>query len=203
MSLKNTLATALTSLGCVAQATSLTAEPVTSINRPMIIKSINFKTCVEQSKTGKKEQANFDALKKQMETVLGEKEKALNEIASKLEDPDYRDSLSVEAETELNRKFRTLGNEFNQIQTQYYQALQQTNMKVVQKLQEAVSKAAHRYGKDNSYDLIVNEESCFFTNPSMDISPQIVVEMDKMFSEEEAKAKEEATQPVQLPTKAK
>lgn len=36
---------------------------------------VNFKRCVETSKLGKLEQANFEALKKQMESVLGEKEK--------------------------------------------------------------------------------------------------------------------------------
>ncbi len=69
---------------------------------------VNFKTCVEQSEMGKKEQANFESLKKQMEGVLEEKEKALNEIANKFNDPDYLDSLSPEAEAELKHKFRSL-----------------------------------------------------------------------------------------------
>jgi len=45
---------------------------------------VNFKECVEGSKLGKQEQDSFDALKKQMETVLEEKEKQLNDLAQKI-----------------------------------------------------------------------------------------------------------------------
>ncbi len=45
---------------------------------------VDLKTCAEESKLGKKEQEGFDAFRKQMENVLGEKEKVLNEMNSKL-----------------------------------------------------------------------------------------------------------------------
>ena len=37
---------------------------------------VNFKLAVEESKAGKQEQTNFESLKKQMESVLEEKERA-------------------------------------------------------------------------------------------------------------------------------
>ncbi|MFQ5729127.1 MAG: OmpH family outer membrane protein, partial [Waddliaceae bacterium] len=77
---------------------------------------VNFKACVEKSKFGKQEQDNFEALKKQMEGVLEEKEKTLSEISTKFNDPDYLDSLSSEAEAELKHKFRSLNQELAQHQ---------------------------------------------------------------------------------------
>lgn len=162
------------------------------------IRIVNFKSCVEQSKLGKQEQSAFEATKKQMETSLSEKEKTLNEMAAKFEDPDYLDSLSAEAETEIKRKFRHLNQEYTQLQNQYMQALQQTNFKVVQKLTENVTKAAALVAKQENVDLILNEEGAFFSSPALDISPKVVIAMDQMFDKEatESKASNAATQPV-------
>lgn len=161
----------------------------TDAKKPLVIKVVNFKGCVEQSKMGKEEQASFEALKKQMETILEEKEKTLTEIADKFNDPDYLDSLSAEAETELKRKFRALSQELKQQEAQYYQALSQTNMKVVQKLTDAVAKASSTVAKNNHYDLVLNEDS-FYYSPDLDVSSQVVAVMDEMYEKEAKEAKE-------------
>lgn len=150
---------------------------------------VNFKTCVEKSKLGQKEQSNFDAMKKQMETVLVEKEKALTDIASKFNDIDYLDSLSPEAETELKNKFRTLNQEFNQQQNQFYQSLSQTNLKVVQKLTDAITKASAEVAKKNQIDLVLNEDSSFFIAPSLDISQLIIKALDDAFEKDSKEVK--------------
>jgi len=151
---------------------------------PTKVRYVNFKKCVEQSQMGKQEQASFEALKKQMETVLAEKEKVLNELATKLEDVDFLDSLSAEKETELKRQFRTLGQEYTQLQQQYLQTLNQTNFKVVQKINEKVGEAATTVAKQNNYDLVVNDETLFFANPSLDISQQVIAIMDQTTDKE-------------------
>lgn len=160
------------------------AEPTATVatsgqNKAQKIAIVNFKTCVEKSKLGQKEQANFDAMKKQMETVLLEKEKSLNDIASKFNDIDYLDSLSPEAETELKNKFRTLNTEFNQQQNQFYQTLSQTNMKIVQKLTDAITLASSDYAKKNQIDIVLNDDSSFFTSPALDISSSIIKVLDE------------------------
>lgn len=159
------------------------AEPAASAangqNKSLKIVTVNFKTCVEKSKLGQKEQTNFDALKKQMETMLLEKEKALNEVASKFNDIDYLDSLSPDAETELKNKFRTINTEFNQMQNQFYQAFSQTNAKVVQKLNDAITAAAKEYAKKNQIDIVLNEDSSFFVAQALDVSSSIVKILDE------------------------
>lgn len=151
---------------------------------------IDFKKCVEQSKLGKQEQGNFEALKKQMEKSLEEKEKEYNELAGKLNDPDYLDSLSPEAETELKRKFRALNQDMQQIQAQFYQTLQQTNFKIIQKLQEEVKKAAATYAEKNKIDFIANEEGSFYANPKLEISTDIVAIMDQRFEKDKLEEKD-------------
>lgn len=154
---------------------------------------VNFKTCVDQSKLGKQEQSSFEALKKQMEQSLEEREKSMSEISEKFNDPDYLDSLSPEAETELKRKFRGMSQELSQIQAQYYQTLQQTNFKIVQKLQDDVTKAAAKIAEQDHYDIILNEESVFFVDSKYDISAKVIQLMDQNFEKEAAEAKEGKT----------
>jgi outer membrane protein len=149
------------------------------------IRVVNFKACVEKSKLGKQEQTAFEALKKQMENNLSGKEKTLNEMADKFEDQDYLESLTAEAETELKRKFRTLNQEYTQLQNQYLQALQQTNMKVVQRLTEVVSEAASKVAQQKKLDMILNSEACFFAAPNQDISNDIVTVMDDMYEKDD------------------
>lgn len=153
---------------------------------------VSFKKCVEDSKLGKFEQANFESLKKQMESVLAEKEKTLSDMASKFNDADYLDSLSPEAETDLKRKFRALNQELSQQQNQYLQSLQQTNFQVVQKLQEQVTKAAELIAKNEKYDVILNDESTFFASPDLDISSKIIAILDQDFDKNPPQSKENA-----------
>lgn len=148
------------------------------------IGAVNFKSCVENSKLGKQEQASFETLKNQMESVAEEKEKTLEELAGKLNNPDELDLMSPEAEVELKRKFRTLSQEMGQLQNQFYQTLQQANYKVVQKISDAVAKASEKVAKDLKLDLVLNDETCFYCNSAIDISSLIVKEMDAQMGQD-------------------
>jgi outer membrane protein len=142
---------------------------------------VNFKTCVDQSKLGKKEQTQFESMKKQMEQVIGEKEKELNSIAAKFNDADYLDSLSQEAEAELKHKARALNQELGALQNQYYQALNQAQYKVMQKIHEQAAKASTLVAKQKGLQMIFSEENAFYFDSALDISKDVIVEMDKAF----------------------
>lgn len=151
---------------------------------------VNFKRCVENSKMGKQEQANFEKMKNQMESVLSEKEKTLIDMEQKLNDADYLDSLSPEAETELKRKFRGLSQELAAQQQQFMQTLQQTNLKVIQQLNDAVVKAAKQLSVDEKLDLVFNEEATFVFSPDLDFSTKVIAMLDADFEKDAAKSSE-------------
>ncbi|MBA2727747.1 MAG: OmpH family outer membrane protein [Parachlamydiaceae bacterium] len=178
-------------------ATSLHAAEASGFSsnndKPVKIGVVNFKLAVEDSKAGKLEQTNFENLKKQMESVLEEKEKSLTEIAAKFNDPDYLDSLSAEAENELKHKFRTMNQDLTQIQNQYYQTLNQANMKVLQKLNDVVAEAATKVAKERGYDLIVNDDSIYFSRGSLDITNAVIENMNVQFDKEQRENKNTAS----------
>lgn len=173
----------------LAAFTFLATTPFLSAIEVNKIGLVNFKTCVEKSKIGKEEQGHFESLKKQMEGVLEEKEKALTELQNKFNDPDYLDSLSHDAEVELKHKFRTLSQELSQHQQQYLQILNQANMKIIQGLTEKANAAAAVVAKNKGLELVINDETAFFHNPNLDISNEVVKVLDTLYEQEQQEKK--------------
>lgn len=196
---KSTLSLAcLMSLLCgTAEATEVSAgitstSTDTASTRPLKIAVVNFRKVVEASKQGKQHQGSFEGMKNQMETLLQQKEKTLTELQTKLNDSDYMDGLTKDAENELKHKFRSLTQEYAQAQQQFMQTLQQANMKVIEMMNADVVKAATELARAKGFDLVMNEESLFFYSPTTDISDLIVVEMNKAFDIEQKKRDEAA-----------
>lgn len=166
------------------------------LNQTLKVGIVNTKKCLENSKLGKLEQANFEKMKNQMESILQEKEKTLEDIESKLNDDDYMDSISDEAASELKRKKRNLRNEGMQLQNQYLQTLQQANLKIVQKLTEAISKASDQVAKEGgssqSIDIIFTDEACTYSAPHLDVSDRIIAKMNTLFDAEQKDNKDNA-----------
>ena len=149
---------------------------------------VNTKKCLEESKLGKQEHANFERMKHQMESILQEKEKSLEEVETKLNDDDYMSGLSDEAALELNRKKRSIRNEGMQLQSQYMQTLQQANMKIVQRLTDVISRASAQVAQDTSsgqpIDIIFTDEACTYYNPRLDVSDRVIAKMNAIFDAE-------------------
>lgn len=145
---------------------------------------VNFSTCITDSKIGKQEQTSFESLKKQMTSLLEDTEKQLNEISGKFNDSEYMDGLSPEAEEELKNKFRTLSEEMNRYQNQYYQVLQQANMRVFQVVGNSVTNASEKVAQSKKLNLIANKEAFFYYSPDLDVTTLVVAEMDKKFDED-------------------
>jgi len=113
---------------------------------------------------------------------LKKKRSNLMTSLKKLNDTDYLDSISAEAETELKRKARSIQSDLQQHQQQFYQSLQQANFKVVQQLTEAIGKASKKVAETQNLDLVLNDEVAFFSNSALSVSKDVVKEMDNNFS---------------------
>ncbi|MDB6081569.1 MAG: hypothetical protein JWO53_841 [Chlamydiia bacterium] len=149
---------------------------------------VNFKTCLEGSKFGKQEQGRFDEIKKQMESTIETKEKELNELSPKFKD-EYMDQLTPEAEAELKNKFKNLSQDLSQAQNQYYQLLNQANYQIISKMSDWIGTASTKVAKAKGFDIVLNEEACFYRAQSYDMSASVIKELDVLFVEEEKKAK--------------
>jgi outer membrane protein len=179
--LSKTFYGALSALICsIGSVHAVPAAPAAASMISLPIGVIDFKACVEKSRTGKQEQTSFEEMKKKMDLSLQEKQKLLQEINAKLNDEDYTDSLSNEALAELKHKFRMMGQELAQQEEQCYQLLGQHNAQAIQKLQSLVEKAAEMVAKQEGLLMIQNREACFYYAPQLDKTDLVVSQLDKL-----------------------
>ncbi|PCI95818.1 hypothetical protein COB11_01085 [Candidatus Aerophobetes bacterium] len=149
---------------------------------------VNFATCVTESKLGKQEQEAMENIKTQMSHLIKDIEEQLQDLTGKLSDSDYLDGLSPEGEQELKMKFGQLREEHERYQQQFYQVMQQANMKLVQTVSSYVNAATGKIAKAKKLSLVVNKDACFSFDENFDITQIVIDEMDKSFDELQAQA---------------
>ncbi len=151
---------------------------------------VNFTNCMTESKLGQEEQKSFESLKSQMTSLVEDTEKQLTEMAGKFNDAEYMDGLSPEAEDEMKTKYRTLNDEMGRYQQQFYQVMQQANMKIMQTLAANIQEASEKVASDKKLTMVMNKEACFFSAPTLDVTNLVIAEMDRSFEKTHAKAAE-------------
>ncbi len=164
-------------LGAIGTST-LAAE-----NTPITTGVANFSSCFTGSKYGKKEQANFENLRKQLVSLVENTEKQLKETAAKLEDTEYLDSLSPKAEEDLKRKYQELSDNLAQHQQQFYHILNQANSQLIQKMIQHVSRASEKVAEKINLNCVINQEACFYSRENLNVTKQVIEQMDFDFSE--------------------
>jgi outer membrane protein len=150
-------------------------------SEPSLIGVVNFTTCITDSKLGKKEQENMENIRKQLSSLIEDTEKEMREIAGKFEDTEYLDSLSPKAEEELKQKFQALQEDLSRYQNQFYQVLNHANYQMMQKMNSNIAKASEKISKEKKLDYVMNKEACFFIRSDLDVTTQVITEMDKIF----------------------
>ncbi|NGX58161.1 MAG: hypothetical protein K940chlam3_01066 [Chlamydiae bacterium] len=159
---------------------------------------VNFKIVIEKSKIGMQEQEMYENMKKQIESILKEKEEEFTKISKKLNDEDFQDSQKPEALKKLEDQYRQLGQELAQGQNQYYQALQQANFKILQRIAEVVSKASEKVASNKNLDLILNDDNSFYNSNKLDVTKEVIAEMNTISEQELKDAMNSSDNPLKL-----
>ncbi len=163
----------------------------TAVTLPLAAKSsknsarvVDFAKCFADSAFGKREQENFNQMKDQMEKAIQDLTNQMKEASAKLEDEFVRDSLSPEAEKELQNKAQALSIDLQRHQQQYYYMLQQANMKTMSTMSDKIKIASHTLAEEQKYSLIINQDQVFHYTADLDVTPQVIVELNKMYDAE-------------------
>lgn len=142
---------------------------------------VSFRKVVENSKLGKQQQASFEGMKHQMESLLQAKEKEVMDLWAKTEDPDVIDGLTPEKEQAMKQQAYQMAQELEQGKQQFLQTLQQANTRIIQMLNEDISKAAAEVAQARGLEIVFNEESVFYHKPTLNISDQVIARLDETF----------------------
>ena len=160
---------------------SLVSSPAFAASSTSTIGIVNLRRCLEESALGKKEAAEFEKMKKQFSNSMGKMEEELSSIYSKLQDDDYMEGLSESAATELIKKFEELSAEYNTAQGQYYQILNQSNLKRMQKIMDEVKKASEIVRVQEGLSVLLNEDVVLAIDASADKTDDIIKILDDSF----------------------
>lgn len=171
-------------------ATLLSASAVAAADE-MRVGVVDFKTCLESSYLGQQETNKLEAMRNEMVSTLESKEKLLTDVMNKLRKPEYLDTISPQAEEELQKQYAQLSEEISMLQNQAYQTLNQAQMKMIQTLSEQISKSSEYLAREQNLDMIINQESCFYFKRPLEITPLVVQELNRHFQPDIAKANDE------------
>ena len=160
---------------------SLVSSPAFAASSTSTIGIVNLRRCLEESALGKKEAAEIEKMKKQFSNSMGKMEEELSSIYSKLQDDDYMEGLSESAATELRKKFEELSAEYNTAQGQYYQILNQSNLKRMQKIMDEVKKASEIVRVQEGLSVLLNEDVVLAIDASADKTDDIIKILDDSF----------------------
>ncbi len=141
---------------------------------------VNARQCIESSKAGQAEQALFEDLKKQLEQGIEKKEKELHELKPKLS-PEYLDTQTPEAENQIKERAQMLQQELQELYYNMSMVLNKANYDLMQKLVGLIQHASKTTAEAKKLDLILNEDACFYKAPSIDITADVVRNLDLLF----------------------
>ncbi|AQT77308.1 OmpH family outer membrane protein [Chlamydia gallinacea] len=162
-----------------SSATLQASESINSLESRLGV--VNLKRCLEESKLGKKETEELENMKQQFSKNSEKMEEELTAIYNRLQDEDYMESLSSTASEELRKKFESLSMEYNALQSQYYQMINQSHMKRVQKLIQEVKKASDIVREQENLTAILNDEVVLSIDRSSDKTNEVIKILDDFF----------------------
>ena len=154
-------------------------------NQNLAIGIVSFANCIQESKYGKKEQSTLKALQNQITSLVKDTEQQLQEIATKLNDPEYIDTLSPEGEQELKIKFQNHQEDLMRYQQQYSEFINQANYKVMQTMFFHIKNAAKIVSEKLNLDYVLDENSVICNNAGIEVTKQVIQELDMLFEKEE------------------
>lgn len=170
---------------------------------------VNFANCVTDSKLGKQEQAAFEATRKQFFSLLEDTDKQIKDLNTKLQDKDTLEGLTPEAIKEMKDKVAQLGEELYHYNQQYNQFISQGQYRFVQNIMSGATRAAEKVATAKGFTTVANKDAYLYYSPSLDITADVVKEMDVTFEEEAKKQtaaeapKNETTTDAKEPTTAR
>jgi outer membrane protein len=150
---------------------------------------VDFQKIIQNSSAGKAAQAKINEKGKKMEETLKAKGAEIEEMKKKFD----RESLimSKEVREEKEREFRIKVNDFKSLEEKYKTELNETNSKLVLKIQKDIIKIARDIGKKEGYLLIVEKKTAgvLYSPKSIEITDKIIKIYNDQIAKENIKKK--------------
>jgi outer membrane protein len=140
---------------------------------------VDFGRVLSNSTRAKQEEKTLQSLQKELEDQVTNVEKEIQSLAEKLQDPDYIDSLSQEAEQEQRTRLRAMSEERMRMIQQVTGQFQQAQQRVMQVIGSMVSQASAEVARVKSLSGVLNREAFFYVDPALDCTDAVISILDK------------------------
>ena len=141
---------------------------------------VDLQRLMETSDPGKSAQAKIKKQKDKMERELKQKGAEIEELRKQLE----RESMvmSQEKRVEKEREGRIKLNDFKTLQKTYRAELQALEKKLVNRLRKDILTLVEEIGKKEGYLLVINNFSVMYAPSSIDITDQLIKELNARYA---------------------
>ncbi|SCA58447.1 hypothetical protein AB751O23_AC_00050 [Chlamydiales bacterium SCGC AB-751-O23] len=145
---------------------------------------IDLQACHEESALAKAEGKKLEDLKGKLKGGLEGKEKSFKEMKEKYDDQTFRDGLSDTARQEYEQTMNSTLKELEEYHNQLIRMLNQSGYEVAMNVLGSVEGAADKIAKEKQLDMVIRKELCLYYTPELDITKEIISEMDKSYGGE-------------------
>jgi outer membrane protein len=144
----------------------------------------DFAKCYEKSKIGVAKNKEMKELNEKLSTQFEEAHKKFKELDTKLADNNFLDSISPEEEQNLRKEKEMVQQQLGAFQMQFQEMLQQAQNKTIHELVQYVNNAAKVIAGEKKSPLVINKDTVFYYDPSLDYTNLIIDQMDKEYETE-------------------
>jgi outer membrane protein len=161
---------ALVAALCLA-ATSLFAQQSTKIGIVDTMKIAN------ESKEGKRIQSSLKAYRDQKQNEINSKEAELKALEEKIKDPKFADDKKDEYRQQYNEKMYAYQAFAKAAQDEMEGRTEKMQGEFQGKLQQVIAK----YAQAKGFSLIVEKGICLYNADTLDVTPDVIAEMNKSY----------------------
>lgn len=146
---------------------------------------VNATTCMEQSKFAQNKKTEIDSYAKELQAKLESLHKEYKEIEDKLKNTEYVDSITPEAEKNLENEKAARAQKLGMAQSEFSQMMQQKQMEYFQALQESISEAAQLVAAENHLSGVASKDIYFYFDPALEITDKVIAKMDELYDQKQ------------------
>lgn len=173
--MKKTICLTLTTLLLGFKATALSATGI-----------VNPTSCMEKSKFAAAKRSELDSFGKELQAKLETLHKEYKELEDKLKNTEYVDSITPEAEKNLENEKAAKAQKLGMAQSEFSQMMQQKQMEFYQSLQENIGIAAAEVATEKELANIASKDLFFFFDSNLDVTDDVIAKMDQIYEKKEA-----------------
>ncbi len=153
---------------------------------------VNFQTCMEKAKIAQDKRRELENFDKQFRVRIDEIQKHCKEIDEKLNNVEYVDSITAEAEENLKKERQAEMQKLMGTQNEFQQIMQQQQMAFSQSFMISLGDAAQKVAKEKKLSHVIAKEACLYYDDNLDLTEDVITKINALYDKQQREA-EKAT----------